>query len=444
MKTTLKKLPNCIYEVTLEDTPKEYESCRKLAIAKISKEIQVKGFRKWATIPEAIVIKEAGESTIADETLDLYLKKNYSKVLEQTKLVPVAPGSVTNIVSYDPLVIVLQIEVLPEVTLDEKAINKIKIKKTEVTEDPKDTDMAIADIEKRFTHFHDSTGNHADGFQANNSDVEMGDRVTLNTQGYEKKGGAAIAETKVMEFPLVIGSGQFIPGFEEKLVGHKSGETVEFDITFPKDYHSEAFKWRKVYFVTELTRIEKPHRPEWTPEFIEQLRGVKTDMAGFREIIAKEILTDKERRAREVDEKQLLDELNKHATYELGASLVAREIESVFQEQKQTMESQGYQMKTYLDHIKKDEESYKAEVIAPEARRRVSAELILKKLRELKNIEASHDEIQMEINGIIAQYQNPEVIARLRAKLVPGDGYYEDIRVRLAYRKVVDGFFTTK
>ena len=101
-------------------------------------------------------------------------------------------------------------------------------------------------------------------------------------------------------------------------------------------------------------------------------------------------------------------------------------------------------MKTYLDHIKKDEASYKAEVIAPEARRRVSAELILKKLRELKNIEASHDEIQMEINGIIAKYQNPEVIARLRAKLVPGDGYYEDIRVRLAYRKVVDGFFTIK
>lgn len=444
MKTTLKKLPNCIVEVTLEDSASEYEKCRKLAIAKISKEIQIKGFRKGAPIPEALVLKEAGEAAIADETLDAYLKKNYTKILDETKLVPVAPGSVTNIVSYNPLVLTLQIEVVPEVTLNEKEINKIKIKKTEVTIDPKETDEAIAEIEKRFTHFHDSHGHNADGFDSSNTTIELGDRVTLNTQGYDKKDGEAIPETKVQEFPLIIGSGQFIPGFEEKLVGHKMGDTVEFEITFPKDYHSEAFKGRKVFFVSELNRLEKPHRPEWTPAFIEELRGVKTDMAGFKDIISKEILGEKERRAREADEKQLLEALSQHATFEIGESLLNREIDAVYQEQKQTMEGQGYNMKMYLDHLKKDEATYKAEVITPEARRRVSAEVILRKLREVKNMEASHEEIQMEINGIIAQYQNPEVVARLKAKLVPGDTYYEDIRVRLAYRKVVDGFFTTK
>ncbi len=444
MKTTLKKLPKCLYEITLEDSAAEYEKCRKVAIAKISKEINIKGFRKGAPIPETLVVKEVGEAAIADETLDTYLKKNYSKVLEDTKLVPVAPGSVTNIVSYNPLVIVLQIEVLPEVELDEKKIKKIKINRTEVIMDPKETDEAIAEIEKRFTHFHDAEGHSTDGFEAANATIEVGDRVTLNTQGYDKKGGTAISETKVQDFPLVIGSGQFIPGFEEKLVGHKLGDVVEFEITFPKDYHSDAFKGRKVYFVSDFARLEKPHRPEWTPEFIEELRGIKTDMAGFREILSQEILGEKERRAREADEKKLLEELEKYATYELGDSLIQREVESVFQEQKQTMEGQGYNMKMYLDHLKKDETMYKTEIITPEARRRVSAELILKKLREISNIEANHEEIQMEVNGIIAQYQNPEVVARLKTKLVPGDTYYEDIRVRLAYRKVVDGFFTTK
>jgi trigger factor len=444
MKTTLKKLPKCLYEVTVEDAASEYEKCRKDTIAKISKSVSIKGFRKGVAIPEALVIKEVGESGIADETLDAYLKKTYPKVLEQTKLVPVAPGSVTNVVSFDPLVIVLQIEVLPEVELNEKEIKKIKIEKTMVTVDPKETDDAIAEIEKRFTHFHDAGGHSEDGFEAANVAIEIGDRVTLNTQGYDKKGGEPIPETKVQEFPLVIGSGQFIPGFEEKLVGHSLGDIIEFDITFPMDYHSEGFKGRKVYFVTDLTRIEKQHRPQWTPEFIEELRGVKTDMAGFRDILTQEILGEKERRAREADEKKLLEELEKHATYELGDHLLEREIESVFQEQKQTMEGQGYNMQMYLDHLKKDEAMYKEEIITPEARRRVSAELILKKLREINNVEATHEEIQMEVNGIIAQYQNPEVIARLKAKLVPGDTYYEDIRVRLAYRKVVDGFFTTK
>lgn len=243
-------------------------------------------------------------------------------------------------------------------------------------------------------------------------------------------------------FPLVIGSGQFIPGFEEKLIGHKAGEVVEFEITFPKDYHSEAFKNRKVFFVTTIFRIEKPHRPEWTPEFIEKLRGVKTDMEGFKEILSKEILGEKERRAREADEKKLLDELEAVCEYEIGDGLLAREIEMVYSEQKHNLESQGYTMKHYLDHLKTDEDGYKANVISSEARRRISAEIILKQIREIRNIEATDEEIKIEINGIIAQYQNQEVIERLKKKLVPGDTHYEDVKLRLAYRKVVDSFFT--
>ena len=83
----------------------------------------------------------------------------------------------------------------------------------------------------------------------------------------------------------MIGSGSFIPGFEEKLTGSKVGDEVGFEITFPADYHSEEFKSRKVHFTALIEKIEKPHTPEFTPEFIEQLRGVKTDMAGFRDII---------------------------------------------------------------------------------------------------------------------------------------------------------------
>lgn len=168
---------------------------------------------------------------------------------------------------------------------------------------------------------------------------------------------------------------------------------------------------------------------------------MKTDLAGFKEILRKEILGEKERRAREADEAKLLAELEKVATYELGEGILSREIDIIFHEQKSNLESQGYNMKTYLQHMKMDEEQYKKEVIANEARRRVSAELILKAVRDAKNMEASDDEIQIEINNIIAQYQNAEVVKRLKEKLVPGDAYYEDIKTRLAYRKVVDTFF---
>lgn len=197
-----------------------------------------------------------------------------------------------------------------------------------------------------------------------------------------------------------------------------------------------------MFFVTTIFQVEKPHTPEWTPDFIERLRGVKTDMAGFKEILEKEILGEKERRAREADEKILLEALEKSATLEMGKAILEKEIESIFNEQKTHMESQGFSMKLYLEHIKTGEEVYREEVIKPEAERRVRAELILKALKDEMKIEASDTEIQMEINGIITQYQNEEVIERLKKKLTPGDSYYEDIKTRLAYRKVVDSFFT--
>jgi FKBP-type peptidyl-prolyl cis-trans isomerase (trigger factor) len=95
----------------------------------------------------------------------------------------------------------------------------------------------------------------------------------------------------------------------------------------------------------------------------------------------------------------------------------------------------------YLDHLKQSEEGYKDEVVKPEAERRLKAELLLRKIRELQKIEPSEAEVSKEIEKVIAQYGSEEVIGRLRAKLVPGDGYYEDIRNRLAYRKVVEQFF---
>ncbi len=129
------------------------------------------------------------------------------------------------------------------------------------------------------------------------------------------------------------------------------------------------------------------------------------------------------------------------AEFEVGPSLLSAEIEQVYREQSENLMQQGYEMKQYLDHVKKSAEDYKEEVIKPEALRRVKAELLLRKVREVKSIEPTEAEIKEEVEKVIGQYGSAEVVERLRAKLVPGDTYYEDIKNRLAYRKVVDTFF---
>lgn len=441
MQTSSKKINAYMVELTIKENTKEVEKAREEAIDLIRKNANIKGFRKGAHIPEDVIIKEYGEDMIRERAVNMLLDKIYQKALQKEGIVPVSAGAVKEVKSESPLEVVLEVEILPTPLIDEKKMKKIKVKKTAVKVEEDEVTSTIAEIEKRFTHYHDAGAHAEDGFDASAVAIEKGDRVTIDTQGFEKKDASAIPETKVAAFPLVIGSGSFIPGFEDKMIGKKVGEVVEFDITFPADYHAPEFKNRKVFFMTTIFRIEKAHKPTWDEDFIEKLRGVRTDFEGFKELLRKEIQGEKEYQARAKDEHNLLTELMKITELEVGPSLIESEVARVWDEQKHNIESQGYKMSDYLAHAKKDEGMYKEEVVKPEAIRRVKAELILKQVREMLGIESDETEVQAEVEKVISQYSNQDVITRLRAKLIPGDAYYEDIKNRVTYRKVVDSFF---
>ncbi len=441
MQSTAVRKNSYLYEVTVKESGVEFEKARAHVIDDIRTQGKVKGFKKGSEIPESVIVREYGEPMIESQALDKLLAKIYPKILKKENLVPVAPGQVTSVKSTNPVEFTLEIEVFPEVSVDEKKLAKIKIKKTHVEVTEAEVEKEIEAIKARFTHFHEAGHHTHDGADTSNLMIETGDRVTLSAQGYDKKWGDAIAETRVPNYPLVIGSGSFIPGFEEKLVGAKVGDEVAFDITFPKDYHSAEFQGRKVHFVASIEKIEKPHTQEFTEDFIEKLRGKKTDLVGLKEILKWEILQKKESEAQAKDEDTLMKAILEIATIEVGPELIKSEVNQVFNEHAGNLEQQGYNIKMYLEHLKQSEEGYKDEVVKPEAERRLKAELLLRKIRELQKIEPSEAEVSTEIEKVIAQYGSEEVISRLRTKLVPGDGYYEDIKNRLAYRKVVEQFF---
>ena len=129
------------------------------------------------------------------------------------------------------------------------------------------------------------------------------------------------------------------------------------------------------------------------------------------------------------------------AIFEVGPTLLSQEIDQIYREHASNLEQQGLDIKWYLEHVKKSETEYKETVVAPEALRRVKAELLLRKIKEIKWTDATDDEVKTEVDKVIAQYSSPEVSERLKTKLVPGDTYYEDIKNRVIYRKVVDIFW---
>ncbi len=441
MQSTVTRKNSYTLSINIKESGVELEKAKKHVIEEIRTKGKVKGFKQGSAIPDAVIIREYGEAGIESQALDEVVSKIYPKVLKKENINPIAPGNITEVKSKDPIELTLEVEVLPEIEIDEKKLDKIKVKRTPVAFDESEIDTEIDAIKARFTHFHDAGSHSEDGADTSHLTIEKNDRVTITAQGYDKKGGEVIKETYVPSYPLVIGSGSFIPGFEEKLEGSKVGDEVDFDITFPKDYHSDDFKGRKVHFIANIEKIEKPHAPEFNEEFIERLRGVKTDMAGFRELLRKEIKDKKEQETRNKDEDTLMKEILAISSFEVGPTLLQNEIDQIFREHAANLEQQGLNIKMYLEHVKKSEEGYKDEVVKPEADRRLKAELLLRKIRELKGTEVTEDEVKEEVEKVVAQYGSAEVVDRLRAKLVAGDAYYEDIKSRVTYRKVVDMFW---
>lgn len=441
MQSTVTRKNSYTLSILIKESGVELEKAKKNVIEEIRTKGKVKGFKQGSNIPDHVIIREYGEAMIEQQALDTVIGKIYPKILKKENILPVSPGQITEVKSTDPIELTLEVEVFPEITIDEKKMNKIKVKKTPVTVEKNEVELELAEIKKRFTHFHEAGHHTDDGADTSNLSIENGDRATISAQGYDKKGGDAIVETHVPSYPLVIGSGSFIPGFEEHLIGAKVGDEVAFDITFPKDYHSDDFKGRKVHFTAKIEKIEKPHTPEFNEDFIEKLRGKRTNIEWLKEILEQEITTKKENEARAKDEDSLMKQMMEVASFEVGPELLGNEIDQVYREHAGNLEQQGYNIKQYLDHVKKSEEMYKDEIVKPEAERRLKAELLLRKIREMKGTEPTNEEIQAEVEKIISTYGSAEVIARLRAKLIPGDTYYEDIKNRLAYRKIVDEFF---
>ncbi len=441
MQSVVTRKNSYTLSINIKESGVELEKARKHIIEDIRANGKVKGFKQGSDIPEAIIVREYGEEVIRERALDAVMTKIYPKILKKENIVPVAAGNIIEVKSTDPIEITLEVEVFPEIEIDIQKLDAIRVKRTPITIDETEIDTEIAAITARFTHFHEAGSHSVDGADTSHTAIENGDRVTVTAQGYDKKDGNAISETHVPSYPLVIGSLSFIPGFEKELLGAKFGDAVGFDITFPADYHSEEFQGRTVYFVANIEKVEKPHTPEFTPEFIKDLRGVETDMAGFRDIIRTEITNKKEAETRNKDEDTLMKEMLAISSFEVGPSLLSNEIDQIFREHASNLEQQGLDIKGYLEHVKKSETEYKEQIVRPEAERRVKAELLLQKIKMIKGTDATDAEIIIEVDKVIAQYGSPEVIERLKAKLIPGDTYYEDIKNRVIYRKVVDMFW---
>lgn len=187
MQSTVTRKNSYTLVITIKESGAELEKAKKAVIEEIRTKGKVKGFKQGSAIPEHVIIREYGEAGIEQQALDQLVGKLYPKVLKKENILPVAAGNITEIKSKDPLELTLEVEVFPEIEIDEKKMNKIKVKKTPVSVDEKDVDTEIDAIKTRFTHFHEAGHHSEDGADTSHLAIEKGDRATISAQGYDKK-----------------------------------------------------------------------------------------------------------------------------------------------------------------------------------------------------------------------------------------------------------------
>lgn len=448
MQATSKIINAHTLEVTIKESAAEMEHYKKSAAKKIAEVRQFQGFRKGDEVPVDVIAREVGEDRLMSEALDEALQTLYPKALKKLEINPIDMGELTKVTSMSPLEVVLTVEIMPEIKLDFKKIEKIKVAVPEVSVTDEELEKEMDEIVARSTHFH-TRGAHDGHHHDENGDVPVvtdaaiadGDRVRVNALGYDKKGGKADDKMALNDFELTIGAKMMIPGFEEALIGAKEGDVVEFDITFPKDYHSEEFAGKNAFFSCTILTVEYPHKPEWNEEFIEQVWGKKLPLSDFRSEYREAMLRDKKDKARSEAEEKLSGEFIAVSEVEVGPKMLLKEVENLWQHHNREIEKQGMDIKWYLEHLKTSEEGFKKEHIEPSATRRVKSMLILEEMKKHYKPDITEEAVVSEMKKVFERYAgDPEFEKRLMEMAKPGTEHFNDIKSRLEYRAVIDRF----
>lgn len=430
MNITRNNLEKSIVELIVEESVENIAKARKDAIKHLQENAEIKGFRKWVKIPENVIIRQYSEEHINRMAIDFSIDKMYKDSLRKEKLVPVAQWIIKEIISESPLIIKIHIEVLPNVEIDSK-YKKISLKKEDIKVEESEINNAVSEIERKFTKFEECN--------EKKSEAALWDKLTIDTEWYEW--GKLLDNTSMQDYPLILWTNILVPWFEEQLVWSKLWDVLELPIEFPNDYHNPDFANKKTTFKVTVKKIEKAVKPEFTPEFIEQLRGKKLNFEEFKDLIKEEIKETKESNARIKEESELVDELLKITKVDIWDSLLNNQIKKVFWEIKQNMAQDNIKMSDYLESLKLDEDEYKEKHVKEAALKRLQWELILHKLWELEKTEVTNEELNSEIEKIISKFQNPDVLKRLKELYVEWSNYYEELRQRMIYRKLIDSFF---
>ena len=373
-------------EIKLE---KEWVDALDTVFKKKNKEVKIDGFRK-GTASKDIYLKHFGIESLYADAIDACISVAYKKALEENKLVPVIEPSV-DVTGISDTNVIFEFTVItkPEVTLGE--YKNLKVKKGEV----KVTDEEIDhEIEHMRSHM-------ADVVVKENGEVVLGDTAVISFTGVVD--GKEIEGGKGENYPLEIGSHSFIPGFEEGLVGMKTGETKKLNLKFPENY-VEDLKGKEVEFTVTVNEVKTRVLPEINKEFFEDLgyEDVK-DEKGLREKVKEELTHEKEHNEEDIFMDKVLEAAAKNMKIEINPEIIDDEVHRMINQYAEQLKMQGMDFNEFLKITGTKEEDLHKQM-EPEAEKRVKYRFMLEAIAEKEDLKFTKEEVEARASEIATSY----------------------------------------
>ena len=423
MSVQVENLEHNMAKLTIEVAAEELEKALDSAYQKQKKQISVPGFRK-GKVPRAMIEKMYGAGVFYEDAANILMQQTYAGAVDESgvDIVSRPTVEVTQIEKGQPFIYTAEVAVRPEVTLG---------KYMGVTVTKIDTSVSDEEVDAEINRERES---NARTISVEDRAVKDGDMTVIDFEGFVD--GVAFEGGKGENYPLTIGSGSFIPGFEEALVGAELNKETEVNVTFPEDYHATELAGKPAVFKCTVKEIKEKQLPDLDDEFASEVSDFDT-MAEYREDVQKKLTSKKEEEAKIAKEEAVLDAVIADAQMEIPDAMLETQQRQLLENFAQRIQAQGLSLEQYMQFTGLTAQTM-MEQLKPEALKRIQSRLVLEAVAAAEKMEATEEDFEAEVKSMAEAYQMEadkvkELLGEQGAKQVK-----EDICVRKAADFIVD------
>ncbi len=390
MSLQVEKLEKNMAKLTIEVSADDLEKALQSAYNRQKSKISIPGFRK-GKVPRQMVEKMYGAEIFYDDAANALLPKAYSEAYEESGLDIVSQPKIdiVQIEKGKPFIFTAEVATKPEVTLGEYKGLKVDKVSNRVTQ--KEIDAKLQEEAEK----------NARTITVEDRPVQDGDEVILDFEGFVD--GEAFEGGKGENYPLTIGSGSFIPGFEDQLIGVESGKETEVNVTFPEDYHAENLKGKAAVFKCTIHEIKAKELPEIDDEFAAEVSEFDT-LDEYKADIKAKIKEQKEKEGKSKQEDQAVEQAIANASMEIPDAMIDTQARQMLDDFAQRMRQQGLTIEQYYQFTGSTQEKMMEE-LKPQAVKRIETRLVLEAIAKAENIEISDEKLDEEIAKMAEAYQ---------------------------------------